>query len=70
MIEINSSSETNDIKIYLFLFLSFILNFLENSCTSDSLHGDVALSKENPTAKPNRSHIPVESIASFPVKVL
>ncbi|XP_059870848.1 RNA exonuclease 1 homolog [Delphinus delphis] len=40
----------------------------ENSCTSDSLHGDVALSKENPTAKPNRSHIPVESIASFPVK--
>ncbi|XP_007177058.2 uncharacterized protein LOC103015293 isoform X1 [Balaenoptera acutorostrata] len=40
----------------------------ENSCTSDSLHVDVALSKENPTAKPNRSHIPVKSIASFPVK--
>ncbi|XP_066897489.1 MOB kinase activator 3B isoform X2 [Kogia breviceps] len=40
----------------------------ENSCTSDSLHVDVVLSKENPTAKPNRSHIPVKSIASFPVK--
>ncbi|XP_049566986.1 uncharacterized protein LOC101276190 [Orcinus orca] len=40
----------------------------ENSCTSDSLHEDVVLSKENPTAKPNRSHIPVKSIASFPVK--
>ncbi|XP_066897488.1 MOB kinase activator 3B isoform X1 [Kogia breviceps] len=42
----------------------------ENSCTSDSLHVDVVLSKENPTAKPNRSHIPVKSIASFPVKML
>ncbi|XP_032491231.1 uncharacterized protein LOC116755618 isoform X5 [Phocoena sinus] len=40
----------------------------ENSCTSDSLHVDVVLSKKNPTAKPNRSHIPVKSIASFPVK--
>ncbi|KAM9081874.1 uncharacterized protein AAG666_016636 isoform 3-T3 [Megaptera novaeangliae] len=42
----------------------------ENSCTSDSLHVDVVLAKENPTAKPNRSHIPVKSIASFPVKML
>ncbi|XP_029057407.1 RNA exonuclease 1 homolog isoform X2 [Monodon monoceros] len=36
--------------------------------SGDSLHVDVVLSKENPTAKPNRSHIPVKSIASFPVK--
>lgn len=55
---------------YVFLFLSFILNFLENSCTSSSLHEDVVPSKENPVAKPNGSHVPVKTIASFPVKVL
>ncbi|MXQ89803.1 hypothetical protein E5288_WYG020526 [Bos mutus] len=40
----------------------------ENSCTSSSLQEDVVPSKENPVAKPNRSHIPVKTIASFPVK--
>nr|XP_012619840.1 RNA exonuclease 1 homolog isoform X2 [Microcebus murinus] len=40
----------------------------ENSLTSNSLHLDVALSSENPTAKPRRSHIPVKSIASLSVK--
>ncbi|KAJ1059440.1 hypothetical protein K5549_014183 [Capra hircus] len=42
----------------------------ENSCTSSSLHEDVVPSKENPIAKPNRSHIPVKIIASFPVKMV
>ncbi|XDB52970.1 hypothetical protein ABFV05_006586, partial [Capra hircus] len=42
----------------------------ENSCTSSSLHEDVVPSKENPIAKPNRSHISVKTIASFPVKMV
>ncbi|XP_037654334.1 RNA exonuclease 1 homolog isoform X2 [Choloepus didactylus] len=41
----------------------------ENSLASNSLHLDVALSGENLTEKPRRSHIPVKSIASFPVKM-
>ncbi|XP_058421907.1 RNA exonuclease 1 homolog [Diceros bicornis minor] len=41
----------------------------ENALTSDSLHLDVVLSRENPVAKPSRSHVPVKSIASFPVKM-
>ncbi|XP_010983794.2 uncharacterized protein LOC105093611 [Camelus dromedarius] len=40
----------------------------ESSRASNSLHVDVVLLKENPTAKPNRSHIPVKSVAAFPVK--
>ncbi|XP_035962264.2 uncharacterized protein LOC118544540 [Halichoerus grypus] len=39
----------------------------ENS--SNSLHLDVVLSREKPTAKPSRSHIPMKSIASFPIKM-
>ncbi|XP_008568129.1 PREDICTED: RNA exonuclease 1 homolog isoform X2 [Galeopterus variegatus] len=41
----------------------------ENSFTSSRPHLDVVLSRENPTAKTSRSHIPVKSIASFPVKM-
>uniref|UniRef100_A0ABI7Z3N7 MOB kinase activator 3B n=2 Tax=Boreoeutheria TaxID=1437010 RepID=A0ABI7Z3N7_FELCA len=42
----------------------------ENSLTSTKLHQDVFLSREKPNAKPSRSHIPVKSVAAFPVKVL
>ncbi|XP_034519882.1 RNA exonuclease 1 homolog [Ailuropoda melanoleuca] len=41
----------------------------ENSLTTNSLHLDVVLSREKPTAKPSKSHIPVKSIASFAVKM-
>ncbi|KAI5942167.1 RNA exonuclease 1 [Manis javanica] len=41
----------------------------ENPLTSSNLHLDVLLSKEIPTAKPSISHIPVRSVAAFPVKV-
>ncbi|XP_043422733.1 putative exonuclease GOR [Prionailurus bengalensis] len=41
----------------------------ENSLTSNKLHQDVLLSREKPNAKPSRSHIPVKSVAAFPVKM-
>uniref|UniRef100_A0A5F9D1D5 RNA exonuclease 1 homolog-like domain-containing protein n=1 Tax=Oryctolagus cuniculus TaxID=9986 RepID=A0A5F9D1D5_RABIT len=40
----------------------------ENSFTSNSIQLDMALSKENPSGKTCKSHIPVRSIAAFPVK--
>nr|XP_008249094.2 RNA exonuclease 1 homolog isoform X1 [Oryctolagus cuniculus] len=41
----------------------------ENSFTSNSIQLDMALSKENPSGKTCKSHIPVRSIAAFPVKM-
>uniref|UniRef100_A0A8P0N4V8 Exonuclease domain-containing protein n=1 Tax=Canis lupus familiaris TaxID=9615 RepID=A0A8P0N4V8_CANLF len=40
----------------------------ENLLISSGLHVDVVLSREKPTAKLSRAHIPVKSIASIPIK--